>query len=107
MAIQYGGKKRLCDHVAIAAGKTDDKIVRNYVSILNMLYGSQFVGGCFYDSNCFGSAELTAAAAEWPMERQWRFQKCNEMAFLQGAPATGSIRSRYLTMDVLYQQCLN
>ena len=42
--------------------------------------------------------------------RGWRWQKCYEMAFLQRAPAatgsnTATLRSPYLTLDVLLQQC--
>ena len=34
-----------------------------------------------------------------------RYQKCREVAFLQPAPATGSLRSKHLTLESLIEQC--
>jgi len=106
MLIQYGSKSTLCDHLAaLPAGSTDKATAANLAAIISDKYGGAFVGGCFYDSRCFSSPEKSASASASPMERQWRWQKCYETAYLQAAPVDNSIRSRNLTLASLTDQC--
>jgi hypothetical protein len=64
-------------------------------------FGENFGADCFYDTEC-----LKTDTARWqPTARSWRWQKCTEVAWLQSAPASGSLRSQSLTMEALLQQC--
>ena len=51
---------------------------------------------------------LCRDASSYPVgatDRPWRWQKCTEVAYLQIAPKTGSLRSPALTLDALLGQC--
>ena len=112
MLIQYGSKATLCDALAANTNTnnntniTDEQWARTLAAVISKRYGPSFAAGCFYDTACFADASKAAAGgASLPMERQWRFQKCNEMAFLQAAPASLSVRSSSLTLEALQAQC--
>lgn len=107
MLIQYGSKSALCTAMAqLPPGSSDLTTAEHLAHILFLHYGPGFVRGCFYDTRCFSSSRASANASALPMERQWRWQKCNEMGFLQSAPTDHqSIRSSSLTFDSLQRQC--
>ena len=122
MLIQYGSKAALCDALATptqsgssvgaarasSPNRTDEEWAQTLAAVIAKRYGPSFASGCFYDTACFANASKAAAGSTsgaLPMERQWRFQKCNEMAFLQAAPASLSVRSSSLTLEALKAQC--
>ena len=51
------------------------------------------------DSECLRDLSKTG------MDRSWRWQKCSQLAYLQAAPASGSLRSSALTLPALLEQC--
>lgn len=107
MADQYGGKAGLCAALikpyndAARAGNdapTGHAIMSNFANFTQTFWGTDFPGGCFYDSECLKDLTRT------DMARSWRWQKCTEVAFLQeGYP--GSLRHEKLSMDDLMTQC--
>ena len=103
---QYGQKKVLCDGFAkLPANPTDDDRIKNTRDIIEDYYGKNFVNGCFYDSECLIKT-VSASGSGGVGEKQWRWQKCTQCAFLQSAPATNSVRStKYLTLPMLVEQC--
>ena len=48
-------------------------------------YGTGFASNCFYDSECIKNATLKDPR-DPGTARNWRYQKCRELAFLQPAP---------------------
>ena len=48
-------------------------------------YGAGFASNCFYDSECINNATLKDPR-DPGTARNWRYQKCRELAFLQPAP---------------------
>ena len=103
MTDQYGSKAKLCEHLALLPAEPSNwDYVENIVNFTLGHYGQDFTKNCFYDSECIrnvtGSTGMDTA-------RNWRWQKCRELAFLQPAPATGSLRSKHLTLDILVEQC--
>ena len=109
MSDQYGGKATLCKLLAKPyapdAAPTDAALIANFAQLLEHHYGPAFVSGCFYDTNCISNTTYDPAETHGLNARSWRWVKCNELAFLQNAPATNSMRSKHLTIDVLEKQC--
>jgi len=100
MADQYGHKSSLCNALAnMGSHPTDEQYANGINSWINSYYGSSFVRGCFYDSECLKDTSKTG------MDRSWRWQKCTELAYLQPAPPTDSMRAYALTLEVLVEQC--
>lgn len=72
-----------------------------FANFTNAHYGDDFGADCFYDTEC-----LKTDSANWqPTARSWRWQKCKEVAWLQTAPTSGSLRSQSLSLAALLQQC--
>jgi len=100
MADQYGRKSSLCEALSnLGSHPTDEEYADGINNWIRRYYGSNFVKGCFYDSECLKDTTQTG------MERSWRWQKCTELAYLQPAPPSDSMRSYDLTLDVLIDQC--
>jgi hypothetical protein len=105
MTDQYGSKKELCEHLALLPESPSNwDYVHNIVNFTLGHYGPDFAKNCFYDSECIKNATLKDPKNPGTA-RNWRYQKCREVAFLQPAPKTGSLRSRHLTLDILIEQC--
>ena len=74
-----------------------------FASWVTEFWGKAFARNCFYDTACLKDERR---AAEWqPTSRAWRWQKCNELAYLQPAPGVAPLRSRHLSLDSLVAQC--
>ena len=104
MMVQYGSKVKLCDGLArLPAAPTDAERIANLAAIVAQHYGPAFVAQCFYDSECFKKPDQPEKGIG---ARQWRWEKCNEVAYLQAAPAKTPVRSStYMTIDNLVEQC--
>lgn len=99
MAVQYGGKEALC--TAMKPSSDDAVLRQQFADFTNSRWGTAFGSNCFYDTEC-----LKGDPEHWqPTSRSWRWQKCTEVAWLQTAPATGSLRSSVLTLQALLKQC--
>jgi hypothetical protein len=108
MMDQYGQKDLLCQGLSeLPPHATDEQRIANLGSIITTHYGPSFVGGCFYDTECFKKVPPPGEASHGVGNRQWRWQKCNEVGYLQSAPADDSvrIRSKTLTHAELIAQC--
>jgi len=111
MIDQYGGKAELCDSFKqLPASPSDDDRINNLKEVLDYHYGAGYVGGGFYDSECLkavGESHCTSGVLGGLNDRSWRFQKCNELAYLQPAPAKPDVamRSSHLTLEALLEQC--
>lgn len=95
----------LCDAMAPVSKLPNAAAVRShFAEWVVAFWGRSFPHDCFYDTACLKDE---ARAAEWqPTSRAWRWQKCNEVAYLQPAPQTlAPLRSRHLTLDSLVAQC--
>merc|ERR1712173_453014 len=100
MSIQYNHKTEFCAALA-QMDDTDESAMVVFANWTNHHWGSSFGSNCFYDTEC-----LKNDPKKWqPTSRSWRWQKCNELAYLQSAPTFGSLRSSALTLDVLLKQC--
>eukprot|EP01061_Rhynchopus_euleeides_P000885 TRINITY_DN10632_c0_g1_i1.p1 TRINITY_DN10632_c0_g1~~TRINITY_DN10632_c0_g1_i1.p1 ORF type:complete len:468 (+),score=182.85 TRINITY_DN10632_c0_g1_i1:42-1445(+) len=106
MIDQYGQKATLCKGLAkLGSNPTDEERIANIHDIIDEYYGKDFVKGCFYDSECLRTT-VTAGGSGGVGEKQWRWQKCTQVAYLQSAPAHNSLRStKYLTHPILVEQC--
>lgn len=105
MATQYGHKRSLCASLASITARSKDanETRAAFAAWVRTFWGAAFARGCFYDSECLRDA---SRAAEWqPTSRAWRWQKCNEVAYLQPAPSRMPLRSRHLTLRALTAQC--
>lgn len=111
MIDQYGGKAELCDAFKqLPESPSDDDRINNLKKTLDHHYGKGMVGGGFYDSECLKStaaSHCTSGVLGGLNDRSWRFQKCNENAYLQPAPAKPALamRSSHLTLEALLEQC--
>ena len=108
MLDQYGQKDALCAALAaLPAAPSDEERIANLASTIRTHYGAHFVGGCFYDSECFKKVPSPGTEEEGVGNRQWRWQKCSEVAYLQSAPSDDArrIRSTVLTLDSQLAQC--
>jgi hypothetical protein len=111
MIDQYGGKAELCDAFAqLPAQPSDDERISNFKATLDHHYGTDFVGGGFYDSECVRTPNPPSHCASGVLggvnDRSWRFQKCSELGYLQSAPLKqAAMRSANLTLQALLDQC--
>jgi hypothetical protein len=107
MLDQYGHKQALCDGLAaLPPTPTAEERIANLASVIQVHYGPNFAGDCFYDTTCVANASATGGGMLGASNaRSWRYQKCSEVAFLQAAPASGALRSARLTLDALTAQC--
>ncbi len=104
MTDQYGSKAKLCEHLALLPPSPSNwDYVHNIVNFTLGHYGPDFAKNCFYDSECIKNQ--TVDLSNPGTARNWRWQKCREVAFLQPAPAHGSLRSKHLTLESLIEQC--
>lgn len=100
MADQYGRKSSLCNALKnMGSHPTDSQYAQGVNNWIKSYYGSSFVRGCFYDSECLKDLSQRG------MDRSWRWQKCTELAYLQPAPPTDSMRAYSLTLNDLLEQC--
>ena len=69
-------------------------------------FGNDFGQDCYYDSECLKKENNPDASGMMGSQnsRSWRFQKCNEVAYLQSRPE-GGLRSELLTIGALKEQC--
>ena len=108
MLDQYGQKDALCAALAaLPAAASDEARIANLAATIRTHYGPDFVGGCFYDTECFRKVPTPGTEEEGVGNRQWRWQKCSEVAYLQSAPSDDArrIRSTALTLDSQLAQC--
>ena len=110
MADQYGRKDALCAmHAEVSASfasAANLTAVRTiFAAWVAAFHGAHFSADCFYDTACLRDA--TQAARWQPTARAWRWQKCNELGYLQPAPppAAKPLRSAFLTLAKLQAQC--
>ncbi|GMH71748.1 hypothetical protein TrLO_g6 [Triparma laevis f. longispina] len=108
MIDQYGGKTELCDGVAKTSGEgfEGQEKVENMRDVLFAHFGNDFGQDCYYDSECLKKENNPDASGMMGSQnsRSWRFQKCNEVAYLQSRPE-GGLRSELLTIGALKEQC--
>lgn len=105
MADQYGSKGDLCDMAAAATAAESNSTARSmFANFTSTFWGADFAHDCFYDTRCL---HQRVPSSRWqPTARSWRWQKCNELAYLQDAPTDGtSLRAAALTLEVLEAQC--
>jgi len=111
MIDQYGGKAELCNFFEqLPQSPSDDDRINNLKQALDHHYGEGMVGGGFYDSECLkavAASHCTSGVLGGLNDRSWRFQKCNELAYLQPAAAKPALamRSSHLTVEALLEQC--
>lgn len=67
----------------------------------NTHYGPGFGAQCYYSTVCLSDPSY---ASQWPNQRPWVFQCCNELAYWQ-AGYPGSYRSQLITTDYYVAQC--
>ena len=103
---QYGNKAALCTAMkALPANPTDAQRIENINALIQKQYGKDFVGGEFYDSEAL-RRDVGGSGSTGIGNRQWRWQKCTEVAYLQSAPVQHSLRStKYMTLKNLVEQC--
>ncbi|DBA02672.1 TPA: hypothetical protein N0F65_010497 [Lagenidium giganteum] len=99
MAVQYGHKNVLCDHM-VAASEQKTALTEAFANFTIQMYGKDFGNGCFYDTTC-----LSHDTWRWADVRSWRWQKCYQLAYFQVAPETGSLRSKLVDLDYHELQC--
>jgi len=101
MVVQYSNKARLCSAILANPSPTQDQLIQILADFIRSYYGAGFVTGCFYDTKC-----IAGDKARWgPMARSWRYQTCTQVAWLQSAPAQGSLRPTNLTLPYFLKQC--
>eukprot|EP00937_MAST-01D_sp_MAST-1D-sp2_P006933 g6933.t1 len=102
-AASMADQAELCAMLAGTRGAAPARVRAAFSAWVSSYYGTDFGAGCFYDTGCLADA---ARAGEWqPTNRAWRWQKCNEVAYLQPAPASKPLRSRHLTLAAEVTQC--
>jgi hypothetical protein len=102
MADQYGQKKKLCEAMTKVPATSDPEVlIKNYAAFLAEVWGKEFGTKCFYDSECL-KTEGTPALG---MDRSWRWEKCNQLAYLQPAYPGDPVRSEMLTLEDEIAQC--
>eukprot|EP01130_Rhizamoeba_saxonica_P000726 TRINITY_DN10659_c0_g1_i1.p1 TRINITY_DN10659_c0_g1~~TRINITY_DN10659_c0_g1_i1.p1 ORF type:complete len:464 (+),score=73.13 TRINITY_DN10659_c0_g1_i1:383-1774(+) len=101
MAIQYGHKDYLCDNLKLSNTGNITKLIVEYAHLTKELWGDDFGGSCFYDTNC-----LLSDREHWqPTSRAWRWQKCTQLAYFQSAPDNNTIRSYHVDLEYMLGQC--
>jgi hypothetical protein len=100
MMDQYGAKASLCEGLkSLPSSPSDEQRLENLNEVVTNHYGPGYAGDCFYNSDCVRNNGPDAVM------RSWRWQKCLELAYLQPAPASESLRASALTLDALIAQC--
>ena len=114
MLDQYGNKDALCTSLASiptppsGGAITDEARLTNLAATIEKHYGPAFVSGCFYDSECVKTVPVPGTMEQGVGNRQWRWQKCTELAYLQSYPEDDDskrIRSKALSFRALLEQC--
>lgn len=103
MAVQYNHKADLCNYLGPAVNASNATLMLTVADFVKSYWGPEFASGCFYSTDCVANGP----ANKWVggSDRLWRWQTCSELAYLQSAPAVGSLRSKALTIEVLLEQC--
>ncbi|KAG7389148.1 hypothetical protein PHYBOEH_007563 [Phytophthora boehmeriae] len=99
MAVQYGHKDIVCDHM-VGAFERNVSLIESFANFTIDMYGSSFGSECFYDTKC-----LTQVKARWGDGRSWRWQKCSQLAYFQVAPEEKSLRAAMVDLDYHEKQC--
>ncbi|KAF4322659.1 hypothetical protein JM18_003251 [Phytophthora kernoviae] len=99
MAVQYGHKDVVCDHM-VSAFERNDSLIESFANFTIDMYGSSFGSECFYDTKC-----LEQDSARWGDGRSWRWQKCSQLAYFQVAPEEKSLRAAIVDLDYHEKQC--
>ncbi|RLN92056.1 hypothetical protein BBJ28_00017064 [Nothophytophthora sp. Chile5] len=99
MAVQYGHKDVVCDHM-VGAFERNESLIEAFANFTIEMYGSSFGSGCFYDTKC-----LADDPARWGDDRSWRWQKCSQLAYFQVAPEENSLRSAMVDLAYHEKQC--
>ena len=98
MGPQYGYKAALCEAMTPLSSDPLSQFALNWTI---PHYGPDFGGMCYYSTACLSDAHYQD---QWPNQRSWVFQCCNELAYWQqGYP--GSLRSQLITTDYFMAQC--
>eukprot|EP01029_Cantina_marsupialis_P010022 TRINITY_DN2298_c0_g1_i2.p1 TRINITY_DN2298_c0_g1~~TRINITY_DN2298_c0_g1_i2.p1 ORF type:complete len:249 (-),score=79.78 TRINITY_DN2298_c0_g1_i2:261-1007(-) len=100
MAVQYGHKDALCNPLISASA---NELIPTFANFTNHFWGKEFGGSCFYDTNCL--ADVNQEKRWQPTGRNWRAQKCFDLAYFQVAPVGRSIRSRIVDLKYHIDQC--
>jgi hypothetical protein len=104
MIDQYGGKAELCD------GLRSDPTMDGLNTILHDHFGADFGNDCYYNSECLkieNNQKPVGGLMGSQNSRSWRWQKCNEVGYLQSRPDTdAALRSPLLTIEALEEQCV-
>eukprot|EP01061_Rhynchopus_euleeides_P015178 TRINITY_DN26000_c0_g1_i1.p1 TRINITY_DN26000_c0_g1~~TRINITY_DN26000_c0_g1_i1.p1 ORF type:complete len:472 (+),score=210.45 TRINITY_DN26000_c0_g1_i1:49-1464(+) len=104
---QYGQKKLLCDALEALPQDpepTDDERIENLRELVEKYQGKGFVSGHYYDTEKLKHDTNTSDGGVG--NRQWRWQKCHEVGYLQTAPKVNSLRSvPYNSYELLLAQC--
>lgn len=103
MGPQYGYKDLMCSYVTPLPSNTTAAL-EAFAKWTIDHYGSGVAGACYYSTYCLSSPTDSAMVAQWPNQREWVFQTCNQLAYWQVA-YPGSIRSQILTTDYYVNQC--
>ncbi|KAF1335987.1 Serine protease family s28, partial [Globisporangium splendens] len=99
MAVQYGHKNVLCDHMVDTFEKKQS-LTEQFANFTIQMYGKEFGSGCFYDTNC-----LANDRSRWADVRSWRWQKCYQLAYFQIAPKNDSLRASMVNLNYHEKQC--
>lgn len=99
MAVQYGHKNVVCNHM-IGAYEKKQSLTEQFANFTIKMYGSEFGSGCFYDTTC-----LVRDRSRWADVRSWRWQKCYQLAYFQVAPKENSLRSSIVDLVYHEEQC--
>lgn len=99
MAVQYGHKNVVCDHM-VSAYEKKQSLTEQFANFTITMYGSEFGSGCFYDTTC-----LIRDKSRWNDVRSWRWQKCSQLAYFQVAPKENSLRSSIVDLKYHEEQC--
>lgn len=99
MAVQYGHKNVLCDHL-VGAAELGASLVDAFAQFTSDMYGKDFGSKCFYDTAC-----LASEPKRWGDDRSWRWQKCAQLAYFQVAPSSGSLRAKVVDLAYHERQC--
>jgi pimeloyl-ACP methyl ester carboxylesterase len=100
-AVQYGHRSEFCNAV-LGADQTVGTPLSRYVTAVQNLFGTSFLNGCGYSTECLTNAKYSD---QWAgAGYSWVWQCCSEMGWWQtGYP--DSLRSLNVTTDYFMQQC--
>lgn len=103
MGPQYGYKDLMCSYV-VPLPPTPWGALQQWANWTITHYGASVAGACYYSTFCLSAVDNATMIAQWPNQRPWVYECCNELAYWQVA-YPGSIRSSAITADYYVGQC--